>query len=101
MFSNITFAIMTLLSHMFIFQEKLKVCRHETESYFIDGNKTAGSVGLVFWRHYQIKRFKGFSAILKVLVGWDRRFIVCCLAHRGSTGDSLSLHISVVFFDFQ
>ena len=27
-------------------------------------------------------------------------FIVCCLAHRGSTGDSLSLQISVVLFGF-
>ena len=28
-----------------------------------------------------------------VLVGWDRRFYVCCLEYRGSTSDSLLLQI--------
>ena len=32
-----------------------------------------------------------------ILVVWGQSIFACCLAHRGSTGDSLSLHISVVY----
>ena len=30
---------------------------------------------------------------LFILVGWDRSFFVCCLAHRGSTDDSICIPI--------
>ena len=39
-------------------------------------------------------------ASINTSVGWGRSFFVCCLDHRGLTGDSLLLQISVVLFGF-
>ena len=36
----------------------------------------------------------GCDIKLFILVGWDRRFFVCCLAHRGSTVGSRLLQCS-------
>ena len=35
-----------------------------------------------------------------ILIGWGRSLFVCCLALRVSTGDSLSVQISLMLFGF-
>ena len=40
---------------------------------------------------YQVSVYRTIGPL--VLVGWAWSFFVCCLAHRGSTGDSFLLQI--------
>ena len=40
-----------------------------------------------------VRLYDGPDLKLLLLVGWGLSFKVCCLAHRGSTGDSVLLKI--------